>query len=162
MLAALAVAGIVGSSVVATSAMANESTSGQGRMSGLVEMIAQKFNLNQDEVQAVFEQAREEQHAQHQAQELERLEALVEEGTLTQEQKVLITAKQAELKASQESQKESFQDMTLEERQEAMETQKAELEAWAQENGIDITLLQQGRRGAGGPGGRGPGAGMQK
>ena len=44
-----------------------------------------------------------------------------------------------------EANRDSFKDMTPEERKEAMETKKVELESWAEANGIDLKDFFGGR-----------------
>jgi len=127
-------------------------------MSGLVSAIAQKFNLNEADVQAVFDRQREQMQAQREqnreqmeAKRQERFKArlgeLVSSGKLTQSQANAIKDKKAELEAQMEARKDAtkpdFKNMTQEERKTAMEEQKTKMEAeraalkqWASNNGI--------------------------
>lgn len=146
-------------------------------MSNLAAAIASKFNLNQSDVQAVFdgqksemETRRREQMAQMQAsrqQEFaDRLAQAVSAGKLTQAQADAVKTKHAELQAQCEAQRTAAGDkknMTKAERQAAMEAQRtkmeagrAELKQWAADNGIPEEYIPAGfMGGGGGRGGRG-------
>lgn len=108
--------------------------------STLVQKIATKFNLNQDEVQKVFDEEHASREAEMQTKNDERLSQLVTDGKITEAQKTLILNKQKELKASR-SDKGSLKNLTPEERKSQMDAKKAELESWAKENGIDVQYL---------------------
>lgn len=146
--AALAVAGVTGFGIASSSALAQE-TEGKNPMSSLVQKITQKFNLNQDEVQAVFDEDRQEHQAAMQAQFMSKLDQAVAEGKLTSTQRDLIMAKREELQANREASKDSLKDLTEAERRTKMKAERAVLQTWAEENGIDLTYLMMGH-----PGGR--------
>lgn len=155
------VAGVVGAGATAIHAASNDATTRPNPMANLVTAIAQKFNLNQADVQKIFDeqqtQMRQEMETRQAEQAKERLAQIVKDGKLTQAQADLITAKQAELKASHES----LKDKTPEEARTAMEAKKTELQAWAKTNNIPEQYLMGpmggGPRGEHGPrdGGRG-------
>lgn len=119
----------------------------ENAMSDLVQKIATKFNLNESEVKAVFDEAHEERHAKMQAQYEAKLSEAVKVGKLTEAQKQLVLQKHAELQASRESRMEEMHNKTPEEMKETMKAEKAELEAWAKENGIDMQYLMGGKGG---------------
>jgi hypothetical protein len=155
LLAGLTVLTVAGAGTLATSAMAQE-TNGSNPMSNLVQKITDRFNLNRDEVQAVFDEARAEHQAERQATMAERLDQLVADGEITADQKELILAKHEELRTSQGTGREAMQDLTPEERRETMESRRQALQTWADENGIDVKYLLLGQHGPrGGPGGPG-------
>lgn len=130
--------------------------SDQSGSSGLIEKIASKFNLNKDEVKTVFDQYREARHEEMEKERSERLQALVDDGTITAEQKAAIEAKHDEMEKERESNKDSFKDMTAAERKAEMQKHKDELEAWAKENNLDLSKLDGVLGGPGkGPGGHG-------
>lgn len=113
--------------------------------------IAQKLGKTTEEVETAFEQMREEHQAEMQSQFEAKLDEAVQSGELTAEQKQLILAKHEELKAKHEAQ------------QQARQQERAELEAWAEQNGIDTQYLFGMGEGKGmgrGQGGRGMGRGM--
>jgi hypothetical protein len=110
----------------------------------IIQRLVERFGLNADEVQEVFEEVQGERHQEMGARFEEKLDEMVAAGTLTEEQKNAILAKKAEMQADCEG----MRDLTPEERQTKMEEHRAEMEAWAEENGIDLALI--------GPLGRGP------
>ena len=118
-------------------------------MTNLVNAIAQKFNLNTNDVQAVFD----EQHTQMRTQRQEemsqnftdRLAKAVTDGKLTQAQSDLIIAKKAELQA----QTIDLKDKTKEEVQTIMKTNMDSLKQWASDNNIPINYIQLGFGGHG-------------
>ena len=156
--AAVATVGVAG--LTATQAVLAATDSTDNPESSLVDKLATKFGLNKSDVQAVFDEDHSEREAEHEAKAAERLQALVDDGTITAEQKTAIEAKIAEMKAERESERDSFKDLSADERKAKMEEKKAELDKWAEENGIDLTKLRgilMGGRGGHGPGGPGHG-----
>lgn len=131
---------------------------GNGSLSGLVEALATKFNLSQEQVQQVFDD-------QHKLAETERtvevkseLAQLVTDGKLTQAQSDAILAKRAEVQAQHDGNRSS---MSREERRTAMEKERTTLEAWAKNQGISTEYVNYvfGGRGKGGEGQMGNGGG---
>lgn len=135
--AASLVAALGAGSIVALPALADEKTSGAAVFQDLAETIAEHFNLDVDEVRSVMKSHHEEMRAERAAHEQERLDQLVEDGVLTSEQADAFAAKREEWKAFMESLKE----LTPDERREAMEEHRAEVEAWAKEQGIDLSII---------------------
>ena len=111
--------GIVGLAATASAQTATSNTS-------LVDKIATKFNLNKDDVKAVFDAERSERQAERATKMSERLQTLVDKGTITADLKAKIEAKQKELQSERE-------------------TKRTELEKWASDNGIDMKYLMGGR-----------------
>ncbi len=133
------------------------STTSNNPMSEIVQKLADKFGLNKDEVQTVFDQSRAERQAEHQAENEARLTQLVTEGKLTESQKQLILAKEKELAASRPAMMDSLRDKGQTERRAAMEAERTALEAWAQANGIDPQYLMMRKNQDGSQSGRGYG-----
>ncbi len=104
----------------------------------IVQKLVERFNLNAGEVEEVFDEFRGERHQEMQARFENRLNEAVNDGDFTEEQKQAILAKHQELQQERETNREASQNMTREEHQEAMETERAELEAWAEKNGIEV------------------------
>lgn len=104
----------------------------------IVQMIAEHFNLDQDEVASVFQQERETRRQEH-------LDNLVEDGVLTEEQRDLLEAKQDEMKEERDAIRDA--DLTPEEQHDAMQELHDEMETWAEENGIDLPMEGFGPRG---------------
>lgn len=129
---------------------AHAASSSTDPMSGLVDKIATRFNLNKADVQKVFDDNRTEHDAQRTAEQKTRLDAAVTAGTITADQEKLITAKLAELKTARDNAK----NMTDDQRKAAMKSERDSLKAWATDNKIPMNLL----RPMGGPhhGGHGP------
>lgn len=113
----------------------------------LVEKIAATFNLDKSKVQTVVEEFHKERQVERQtemkARQEERLSKLVSEGKITEAQKQAIIKKHEELKA--QFNPDGFKNMTAEERKTAMDKKKAELDAWAQSQGIDPSYLMMGK-----------------
>lgn len=147
LLAALTVAA-VGASAIGMSGIANaaQGATATNPMSGLVNAIATKFNLNPSDVQQVFDDQRAKMEVEHQQTMADRISAAVTAGTITQAQADAITAKQAEMKAFMDT----LQDKTPEERQAAMKTQMDSLREWVTTNNIPRELLPFGPGGHGG------------
>lgn len=129
---------IVGSALFVTQASAQGVNNPQ---QSLVQKIAEKFNLNKDEVQAVFDEDRAEHHVQMQKRFEKRLSQLVTDGKLTEDQKTKILAKFTELEANRKADMEKMKSLTSDERKTAIEAHRNELQQWADENGIDLKSL---------------------
>jgi len=110
----------------------------------LAQKIAEQFNLNQDEVTAVFEEHREENREQRMNQKGERLNnrlnQVVADGKITEDQKNAIIAKKEEMRASHEK----YENLSKEEVRIKREEHREEFKQWAEENGIDLGLLGKG------------------
>lgn len=120
-----AVTTIVG--VASTSVFAETGASG----TTLVDRIATKFNLNKDEVQAVFNEDRAAKEAERINLISEELQAAVDDGDITADQKALIETKLKELQATRASERTALQE-------------------WADANSIDLKYVMMGGRGLGG------------
>ncbi len=152
MLTAAAVTVLGAGILSASTAFAQQSTtSEQDPMSSLVQKIATKFNLSQDDVQAVFDEEHEERHTQMEANFEQQLSQYVSDGKITEQQKQLIIEKRKEMASERESSKDNFKNLSEDERKTQMNAKKTELEAWAKENGIDLQYLMP-KGGRGGPG----------
>ena len=125
--AAVAVAG------VGSYGMAN-AISDTGGGGAIIDRLVEKFNLNRGDVESVFSQVREERQAQRQERRAERLQQAVDDGVITAEQKVALEEKLDGLDATREKERE-------------------ELQAWAEEQGLDLRAVM----GRGGDGPRGEG-----
>lgn len=135
---------------VASAATTDSSSDSSGGMSGLIDKLATKFNLNKNDVQAVFD----EDHAIHEAEMKKniqaRLDQAVADGKITNAQKTLIVNKQKEMKTFMDS----LKDKTSDERDAAMKQKMDEVKAWASDNNIPTQYLHPmgAGRGPGGPG----------
>lgn len=120
--------------------------------SSLVDKLVSKFNLNKDEVQKVFDEEKEARKAEMQKGFEERLQAAVDSGSITADQKSKILSKQKEM----EEFRKSLESKTVAEAREAMKTKHEELKKWADENNIPARYLMFG---PGGKMGHGMGGG---
>lgn len=106
----------------------------------LAQRLATKFNLNKDDVSAELSSYRQERDAARESEMKQKMEESlqkkVEEGKLTSEQKTALLSKLEELHKKHEESRESGEDKSEEERKTEMETERAELESWASEQGI--------------------------
>ncbi|OGH07543.1 MAG: hypothetical protein A2171_01475 [Candidatus Levybacteria bacterium RBG_13_35_9] len=117
----------------------------------IIQKLADKFGLNKDEVQKVFDEARDEHQAQMQTRFEERLAQAVKDGKITEAQKTLILNKHKEMQEEREKNMESWKNLTPDERKSQMETKRTKMQTWAKENGIDMQYFL----GSGGFGPRG-------
>ena len=93
--AALMIAlGVGAFGVSATLAAEND----QGEITTLVEAIAERFDVKVADVQAVFDEHREQMQAKHEEKAAERLQQAVDDGKITQEQADAITENREEMK----------------------------------------------------------------
>jgi phenylpyruvate tautomerase PptA (4-oxalocrotonate tautomerase family) len=95
-------------------------------LSGLVEMIAQKFNLDQNQVQVAIDEYRSKQKQNF---EDGRLSKLVTQGKITEAQKQVIITELATLKTKYGSDKSQYTNL------------QNDWKTWAQASGIDPTLI---------------------
>lgn len=138
-------AAVVVGSLMATSLVGAHPFSDESREERVAE-LAERFNLNEDEVRTYFEEKREEHRAEMEEKHAQRLAELVEDGTLTQEQADALSAKHEEMRQGMEELRES--DASREEIHEEMESLREELEAWAEEQGIDLDSIRaEGKHG---------------
>jgi len=126
----------------------------------IIQRLVERFGLNESDVQAVFDADRADRQAEMQAKGEEQLTKLVTDGKITEAQKQLIIAKRSEIQTDRKAEPQGDDDSTLtpEQRKSEMEANRAELEAWAKDNGIDVKYLMMGGFGKGmhgGPGGFG-------
>jgi DNA-binding transcriptional regulator YhcF (GntR family) len=118
-LAAIALLGTLGYGATVAVVKANE-----GSSHPVIQVLAERFGLNEDEVEEVFDEVRAEHFAQMQQTKEEMLNQAVEDGVITEEQK------QAMLDKFAQNQTERVQ-------------HKEEMQAWFKEQGIDHEALMQ-------------------
>ena len=123
LLAALGIAGV-------NSVSADDNTTFPPAIQALVD----RFNLNEGEVSEVLEETRAQKHEEKQALMGEKLDGLVSEGKLTEDQKSKLLAKLDEMRANHEG----WQNTDKEERMEMMQQRKEEMRSWAEEEGINL------------------------
>lgn len=153
---ALAIAATVG--VAGAGAFKVSAFGGGEQRDEMVQRIAERFNLDQSEVESFFEEVRAEHQQERQQEIAEKLEQAVADGTITAEQKALIEAKMAE----NQTWREQLESMSQDERKAAMEQHHQEMQDWADANGIELRDIlggpeKGGHRGFGQGEGQGPG-----
>jgi hypothetical protein len=143
LLVAIAGAAVMGVTMVnaQTPTPASNAASPTNPMTSLVQKIAQKFGLKEADVQAVFDQNRQDHMDQMQTRYESTLDQAVKDGKLKEAQKQLLLAKHKELQSQKLGQTENWGTMTPEQRKEAMLKQHQELQDWAKQNNIDIQYL---------------------
>lgn len=102
----------------------------------LVSKIAQRFNLKESEVEAVFESVRDERQEEMKQQRGEKLSQAVKDGVITEDQKNALLSK-------------------MEEHEEERSEEREAMQKWFSDNGIDETKLRDYLR----PEGKGMGDG---
>jgi hypothetical protein len=130
---------IAGTTFFGVSQFVHAQNSGQT----LVQMIAQKFGLDQNKVQAVFDDYKN----QHQSEKLQfmqdrlktHLDGLVSQGKITSSQEQAIIDELSKLR--DEVTGANFKNMTSQERKQAMQKIHDEFVSWAKSQGIDLTLV---------------------
>jgi len=126
--------------------------------SGLAQLVAQKFGLDQSKVQEVVNQYHDQQKQKMQEnlqqREQDRLDKLVQDNKITAAQKQAILDELTVLKNKYN--RSNFKGMTAEQRKQQFQAEQDEIKAWAQGQGIDPSYLMPGF-GRGGKGMFGPG-----
>lgn len=89
----------------------------------IIELLAEKFGLNQDEVAQVFNQERQQQRERMQVDREDHLEQAVTDGVITKDQRQLILQHQEEMAQQREKHRQQQQQ-------------------WAEDNGIDMDGLR--------------------
>lgn len=138
---AAAILAIVGASVIGASSVSAQNTDVRQNM---IKSLAQKLGIEESKVQTAMDAIHSERQAEMQKKIEEKLAQAVKDGKITEAQKQLILKKHAEMKAEQDRNRDTMRNMTPAERKTAMEKKRAELQAWAKENGIDMSVFQLG------------------
>lgn len=110
-----------------------------GGPDSLISKIAQKFNLNEADVKAVFQEEMDTRHAQMKQQMEEKLTQAVKEGKITEAQKTAIQEKFGQ----PFTKKVEAGEMSEEEMQAFHQQRKAEMDTWLSQNGLTHALLRE-------------------
>ncbi len=138
---------IAGSMLAVTAASAHMGSFNEEDHQEHISELSERFNLDESEVQAYFDEKREEHEAEREEERAEHIASLVENGTLTQEQsdelKNLHDGFREEIDSLKESEADREEVRTL------MDEKRAEIEAWAEAEGIDLEDIrpEMGRKG---------------
>lgn len=141
LLTAVAVTILGGGAFAATNAFAQTPTD-QNPVNSLVQEIADKFHLNKNDVQTVFDQHRQEVQAHMESNYVTYLNNLVKNGKITDTQKQLILTKHNELLSQFQSERGNVKNMTPAERKAQFQKTKQDIQFWAQQNNIDPKYLR--------------------
>jgi uncharacterized membrane protein len=113
----------------------------------MVTKIAQRFGLKESEVQAVFDEERQEQKKQLESHLDDRLSQAVKDRKITEVQKTAILSKIKELQEKKQTNIETWKNMSAEQRRAAMQKEKDDLKTWADHEGISLDLFPFGMKG---------------
>jgi hypothetical protein len=116
-LAAIALLGAVGYGATVAVARANEDSNHP-----MIQTLAERFGLNEEEVKEVFDEIHSDRFAQMQESKESRLQDAVDDGVITEEQKQALLEKHLSL---------------WEERKQEREQHRQEMDAWFEEQGIN-------------------------
>ena len=149
----ISLAVVAGSMLAVTAANAHRGGVSEEDRAERVSELAERFNLDESEVQSYFEEKKEERRGEREEKRAEHLAGLVEAGTVTQEQADELTALKDDFKSEVEALKESGAER--EELKTLMDEKKAEVEAWAEAEGLNLDDIRpergEGKRGHYGP-----------
>lgn len=107
----------------------------------IIQKLAQRFGLKESDVQAVFDEVRQERQQQRELQFEERLNQAVKDGNITEAQKQAILTKHKEIAEKKIKNRENWQNLSVEQRRQLRQEERKELENWANQNGIDLKYL---------------------
>src|SRR3989344_4239859 len=130
---------IIGTAVATSSFVSAQDTTGPD---SLVAAIAAKFNLNQSDVQSVFDEQREKHHSQMKVNLEQKLSQAVTDAKITEAQKQAILTKLSGIHENKPN-FEEFKNLTEEQRKAKMEEKKTEMETWATQNGLTLDKLHE-------------------
>lgn len=122
-----------------------------GDQQTLVQRLAEKFSLNTEDVQAVFDEVSQERRTQMKADYETRLSQLVTDGKISENQKQLILTKHQEIETQMQADRAEWQNLSADERRARMEARHKELQEWASQNGLDDAYLMVGHMRMHGP-----------
>jgi len=103
----------------------------------MAQKFSQRFNLNQAEVESFLNDSFQERQKERQTYQENRLNQLVLDGKITQEQKEAILKKREEMM----NEREAMANLSWEERKTEREKHQNEMKSWAKENGIDLNEI---------------------
>lgn len=109
----------------------------------LIDRIAADTGADRDTIEASFEAHHQEMETQMKERETERLQKLVDDGTITAEQKDAIIAKREEMHAKIEELKN--QNLSEQEMHDQMDMIREDFETWAEAQGIDLNTIRPER-----------------
>lgn len=136
--AALAVAG----GLFLTSQPALAANSSPERHETMAQELAERFGLNQTEVEAFFQEKRQAKQAERQAEFEQKLANLVANGSLTEAQQTAWLERHQQQQAARQANRDQMREASPAERQAARQQQRQEFQDWAISQDIDLELLK--------------------
>ena len=127
---------LAGSLLAVTAANAQRGGVSEETRQEKISELSERFSLDEAEVQAFFDEKKEERKAEREEKRAEFVAGLIEDGVLTQQQADELSSLKEGLKEEIQALKES--DAGRDEIKALMEELKAEVEAWADEQGINL------------------------
>lgn len=121
--------------------------SAPGYNPSIIQKLAQKFGLKEDDVKAVFDQNRQERQVQMQTRFEQTLDQFVKDGKISDTQRQAILEKRQELKDKLAADRENWKNMTPDQRKALIKQQKLDLDNWAKQNDIDLQYFYGGFKG---------------
>jgi tyrosyl-tRNA synthetase len=134
---ALALA-IIGAGLIKTNFVSAQDMTGPN---SLITAIAQKFNLNENDVKAVFDSEKSKRQTDMKTRLEQKLTQAVADGKITDAQKEAILNKFQDMQTNKPNPAD-FKNMTADQRKAAFQQRKTDLENWEKQNGIDPATLQ--------------------
>lgn len=110
--------------------------------STMIQKLSQKLGISEDKINSAFEQIHSERKSERKAFLEQKLNQAVNDGKVTDAQKQAILNKFSEMKDFKVD-KDSFKNMTAEQRRNAMQQKKQEMESWAAQNGLSLEILHE-------------------
>ncbi len=102
-----------------------------------VQQLAQKLGIDQSKVQQAVDQIKQDHKGQMQTNFQSKLDQLVKDGKITQQQEQLILNKFQELSQN----KQNWKNLTPDQRKAQMQQQRQDMQTWAQQNNIDLKSI---------------------
>jgi len=110
----------------------------------VVQKIAERFGLNEADVGSFFEDMGKHGNDWMNGHFEKKLDQLVADGEITEEQKQALLDKHAELQSEREILRKEWNSMTENERLAARDAHHDQMESWAEEMGIDLKDFRMG------------------
>lgn len=132
---------LTGALAVGALGISKVSAQDTGSYPPVVQKLAERFGLDVDDVESVFEEERANRHAEMLTKFEDRLSEAVENGKITEAQKQAIIDKHEEM----ESRMEELRNLSPEERKTKMDAWHSELKAWAESQNIDLPFMEFGK-----------------